>query len=77
MCFAHQMVLVARKKLMIVLTLTFVWGRSNFSPTSPSPCWFSLNNSETVKAVALAFCGIQSNFVRDVHVKFGVPYFPQ
>ena len=25
----------------------------------PPPCWFSLNNSETVKAVTLAFCNIQ------------------
>ena len=23
------------------------------------PCWFSFNNSETVKAVTLAFCSIQ------------------
>ena len=26
---------------------------------TPSPCWFSLNNLETVKAVTLAFCNIQ------------------
>ena len=26
------------------------------------PCWFSLNNSETVKAVTLAFCSIQKHF---------------
>ena len=25
----------------------------------PPPCWFSLNNSETVKATTLAFCCIQ------------------
>ena len=24
----------------------------------PTPCWFSLNKSETVKAVTLAFCSI-------------------
>ena len=32
-----------------------MWG-DNFTPP---PCWFSLNNSETVKAVTLAFCSIQ------------------
>ena len=26
------------------------------------PCWFSLNNSETVKALTLAFCSIQKHF---------------
>ena len=35
--------------------LTLVWvGRGNFIP-----CWFSLNSSKTVKAVALVFCSIQ------------------
>ena len=36
-------------------------------------CWFSLNNSETVKAVTLAFCSIQKYFVRDICAKFGIP----
>ena len=34
------------------LTLIWVGGISSF------PCWFSLNNSEMVKAVTLAFCSI-------------------
>ena len=39
-----------------LLTLIWVrWGRGNFTP----PCWFSLNNSETVKAVTLVFSSIQ------------------
>ena len=29
-------------------------------------CWFSLNNSETVKAATLAFCSIQLHLIRDV-----------
>ena len=37
-------------------------------PQPPTPCWFSLNNLETVKAATLAFCNIslktsESNFV--------------
>ena len=39
-------------------------------------CWFSLN-SETIKAVTLAFCSIQQNFIRDVCAKFDIPYLPQ
>ena len=31
------------------------WVRGKFYPS----CWFSLNNSETVKAVTLAFYSIQ------------------
>ena len=31
----------------------FFWVRIS------SPCWFSLNNSETLKAVTLVFCSIQ------------------
>ena len=37
-------------------------------------CWFSLNNSETVKAATLAFCSIQLHLIRDVRTKFGIPY---
>ena len=36
-------------------------------------CWFSFNNSETVKAVTLAFCSIQYHFIRDYGAKFGIP----
>ena len=41
--------------------LTLIWVREvgdNFN-TPPPPFWFSLNNSETVKAVTLTFCIIQ------------------
>ena len=40
-------------------------------------CWFSLNNSETVKAATLAFCSIQLNLIGDVRAKFGNTYSPQ
>ena len=34
-------------------------GGGNFTHTDTHPaCWLSLNNSETVKAVTLAFCSI-------------------
>ena len=36
-------------------------------------CCFSLNNSETAKAVTLAFCSIQEHFVWDILAKFGIP----
>ena len=36
-------------------------------------CWFSLNDSETVKAVTPAFCSIQEHFIRNVHAKFSIP----
>ena len=32
--------------------------------SAPLRCWFSLNNSETVKVVTLAFCSIQLHFIR-------------
>ena len=38
-----------------------------------TPCWFSLNNSETVKAVTLAFWNIQKYIIRDIHATFGIP----
>ena len=44
---------------------------SNFTP------WFSLNNSETVKAVPLAFWRIQKHFIRKICVNFGIPNSPQ
>ena len=49
-------------------------GGGNFTPTT---CWFSLNNSEMVKATTLAFCSIQLHLNRDVRAKFGIPYSPQ
>ena len=33
-----------------------------------TPYWFSLNNSETLKA----FGSIQKHFIRDIHAKFGI-----
>ena len=41
------------------------------------PCWFNLNNSETVKAVTLAFRNIQQHFIRNIRAKFGIHYSPQ
>ena len=41
------------------------------------PYWFPLNNSETIKLVTLAFCSIQSRFIRDTRATFGIPYSPQ
>ena len=41
------------------------------------PSWVSLNNSETVKAVTLAFCSIQLLFIRDIRAKFGNPNLRQ
>ena len=40
--------------LIITLTHNVLWSKMH-----TSPCWFSLNDSEAVKAVTLAFCGIQ------------------
>ena len=48
-------------------------GGGDFIP----PYWFSLNNSEMVKAVILAFCSIQQHFIRDICSKFGIPILPQ
>ena len=38
----------------------------DFIPSS----WFSLNNSETVKAVTLEFCSTKCHFIRNIHAKF-------
>ena len=37
----------------------------------------SLNNSETVKAITLAFCSTQYLIIRDIRGKFGIPNFSQ
>ena len=50
------------------------WGGSNFTIL---PWWFSLNKSETTRAVTLEFCRIKHNFIRDVRAKFGIPNSPQ
>ena len=42
-----------------------------------SPCWFSLNNSETVNAVTLEFYRIEKHFIRNIFAKFGILNLPQ
>ena len=50
--------------------LTIIWVEL---PPSSVPCWFSLNNSETVKPVTLIFYIIQQHhFIIDICVKFGI-----
>ena len=39
----------------------------------PPPSWFSLNKSETAKAVTRACCSIQKRFIRNIRAKFGIP----
>ena len=46
---------------------------SNFT----NHCYFSLNNSETVIAVGLAFCSIQKHFIGDIRDNFDIPNLPQ
>ena len=41
------------------------------------PCWVSLNNSKTIKAVPLLFCSIQQYFIKAIIAKFGIPKFSQ
>ena len=41
------------------------------------PNCFSLNNSETMKAVTLAFCSVRQHFIIDIRAKFAVPNLPQ
>ena len=50
--------------------LTLIW-------VDGGVCWFSLNNSKTVKAATLAFCSIQLSLIRDVYAKFGSLYLLQ
>ena len=52
-------------------------GGHNFTAPHPAPSWFSLNDSETVNVVTLAFCSIQQHFIADIGAKFGIPDFPQ
>ena len=37
-------------------------------------CWFSLNNSEMVRALTVSFCNIQQRFIR---AKFGISNYLQ
>ena len=48
-----------------------------FNPNLKGKVWFFLDYSETVKAVARAFCSILQHFIRDVRVKFGIPNLSQ
>ena len=49
--------------------------RGNFTPLpTPTP---PSSNSETAKAVNLAFCSIQHYFIRDIGAKFGIHNSPQ
>ena len=62
---------VCKMKVNLNMTfLTIIWVEL---PPSPVRCWFSLNNSETVKPVTLIFCIIQQHhFIIDICVKFGI-----
>ena len=55
----------------MLLTLIWVWR------VVTPPFWFSLNKSEAVKAVILAFCSIQWLFIGDIHSKFWIPNLSQ
>ena len=72
---------MTEKKLIVhLISLTLIWvGWGNSPSPLPLCCFFSLNNSETVKAVTLAFSifSIQLHFIRDIRAKFGVPNSPQ
>ena len=50
--------------------LTLIWVGGGGGVILP-PCWLSLNNSETVKALTLTFCSI-----KDVLAEFGIHYSP-
>ena len=57
--------------IILTLVLNKLIGRgggSNFTLA----CWFSLNNSETIKAVTLAFCSTQWNFMRNIRARFDI-----
>ena len=53
------------------------WGGREGAGGFYHPSWVSLNNTETVKAVTLAFCSIQLLFIRDIRAKFGNPNLRQ
>ena len=64
------------KELWTFLTLIWVGGGIILHPP-PSPCWFFLNNSETVKAVTLAFSIIFQHLISDIRAKFDIHYSSQ
>ena len=51
----HFILLHCVKTDFVSLPLTLIWGVCVCLGGNFTPCWFSLNNSETVKAVTLAF----------------------
>ena len=57
--------------LLTFLTIVWVVG-GNFTH-----CFFSLNNSETVKAVALVICRIQWQYFRDIRAECAIRNSPQ
>ena len=63
----------ARDNRLVILLLTLILVES----IPPSPVDFPSLNSETVKAVTLAFCSIQYDFIRNIRAKFGIPNMPQ
>ena len=53
----------------------YFFPRKSFNPNLlilPRPCCFSLNNSETVKAVTVTFCSPQYHFIRDICARFDI-----
>ena len=66
-----------QKCINFVEPLKFSHFEGNKIPNFLPHCWFSLNNSATVKAATLAFCSIQHYYYyRDIRAKFGIPYSP-
>ena len=51
-------------------------GQTHFKSLAEN-AWFSLNNSQTVKAVTLPFYSIYQNFIKNICAKFGIPNLPQ
>ena len=68
-CLAQQI------SLYFLSSLTLIWlGWEGIIhlPPSPPPCWFCLNNSETVNAVTGIWQRLVA-FFRDICAKFGNP----
>ena len=56
---SDSLLLIFSNELSLNYCLTVIWVGGGAGRNSPPPCWFSFKNSETVKAVTLAFCSIQ------------------
>ena len=70
----HEQTTIKTSTLSAICIFSPILVGENFKPLA---YWFSLNNSETIKAVTLAFCSIQQHFIRDIRDKFGIPNSPQ